>query len=267
MACGAEEVIVIDDGSSDDTSAVARALGCRVHRQANQGAAAARRKGIALAKGDFVILLDADDEMIPSGVKEMLLASASLTPGWAALLGVAVGRNDSGESRPMRPPRRVTTWSLLQTGFSPGPPATLIWRRDVLDQVMRNAPTPIWPAYAEDYELLVRGSLEGQICVMPIAVAYYTLSGGKSAQYPARSLACAEVIRRHYSAFLGVPLPRPSRRRLKSRVLLRQLQLSDELQSHRMRKSAKMFQVMVLDPGLFAKLFAEKTAHLSLRKK
>lgn len=57
------EVIVVDDGSTDDTQAVAASLGADIIyiRQENQGLAAARNTGLREARGDYVAFLDADD--------------------------------------------------------------------------------------------------------------------------------------------------------------------------------------------------------------
>ncbi len=57
------EVIVIDDGSSDGSAAIAAGFGApvRCHRQENQGIAAARNQGLRLADGDWIAFLDADD--------------------------------------------------------------------------------------------------------------------------------------------------------------------------------------------------------------
>ena len=57
------EVIVVDDGSTDDSAAIAESIGppVRCVRQSPGGAAAARNGGVALARGDLIAFLDADD--------------------------------------------------------------------------------------------------------------------------------------------------------------------------------------------------------------
>lgn len=61
------EVIVVDDGSADDTADVAAACGpaVRVLRQANAGVSAARNAGLQASRGEFVALLDSDDTWLP----------------------------------------------------------------------------------------------------------------------------------------------------------------------------------------------------------
>lgn len=57
------EIIVIDDGSSDDSAAIAESYGSpvRCHRQRQQGIAATRNRGLSLAGGELIAFLDADD--------------------------------------------------------------------------------------------------------------------------------------------------------------------------------------------------------------
>lgn len=69
------EVIVVNDGSQDGTSAVAHALAdtrVRVLDQANGGVSAARNAGLAMARGAFIGFLDADDAMEPTNIMEKL---------------------------------------------------------------------------------------------------------------------------------------------------------------------------------------------------
>jgi glycosyltransferase involved in cell wall biosynthesis len=62
------EVIVVDDGSVDDSAALVRAIPdqrIKLVQQANKGVSCARNKGIELATGDIVCFLDADDWYLP----------------------------------------------------------------------------------------------------------------------------------------------------------------------------------------------------------
>jgi glycosyltransferase involved in cell wall biosynthesis len=72
------EIIVVDDGSTDNTSDVASQYGDRIryYYQPNQGPAAARNYGLSLALGEFIAFLDVDDQWPANKLQHHLVAFA-----------------------------------------------------------------------------------------------------------------------------------------------------------------------------------------------
>ena len=66
------EVIVVDDGSQDDTAAIASRFPVKFIRQANAGPAAARNHGAQISKGQWLAFLDADDAWSPHKTERQL---------------------------------------------------------------------------------------------------------------------------------------------------------------------------------------------------
>ena len=68
------EIIVVDDGSSDDTADVVMQSGCknlRLFRQKNCGLSGARNRGLAEAHGRWVWFVDPDDTVVPNILKKI----------------------------------------------------------------------------------------------------------------------------------------------------------------------------------------------------
>lgn len=114
------EVIIVDDGSTDDSGAVADALAARhdrviaVHRE-NGGPAAARNTGLSGCSGVWVTFLDSDDLMPADRVAQQLAIASS-----AAQPAVLLGRQSFRVATGIEPPPEVRK-ALLTGGTHPYP--------------------------------------------------------------------------------------------------------------------------------------------------
>ena len=67
---GDVEVIVVDDGSTDNTVQIAREYGCKVLKNPKRGRAEAKNEGIRHSKGDYLFFVDSDMELTPNIISE-----------------------------------------------------------------------------------------------------------------------------------------------------------------------------------------------------
>lgn len=73
MQCALAEIIVVNDGSTDDTAAVAQAAGARVvHHPYSKGNGAAIKTGARAATGDVIVFMDADGQHDPADIARLL---------------------------------------------------------------------------------------------------------------------------------------------------------------------------------------------------
>lgn len=143
-----KEVVVVDDGSTDDSIEVARRFSVRLLAQHNQGVGAARNAGAAMTRGSFIMFLDADDVLDPGYAMRCYeaLESAPSKTAYAytkmRLFGTQAG---IFESRPF------DRKALLNGNFVH---ASALIRRSVFD--MAGGFDRSWRLGYEDYELWVR---------------------------------------------------------------------------------------------------------------
>ena len=124
------EIIVVDDGSTDDTAAVAASLGDRIRyiHQANQGPAAARNLGVSAAKGKFIAFLDVDDQWPTDKLKHQLAAfktnpGLEIVNGYVQMLQAVPTASDEVEFQPRHAP--LVSFNL----------GSAVFRRSVFDKV------------------------------------------------------------------------------------------------------------------------------------
>jgi glycosyltransferase involved in cell wall biosynthesis len=129
------EVIVVDDGSTDDTASVVREYAAvRQIEQRNQGAAAARTAGLRVSQGDYLIFLDADDRLLPHAIATGIECLAA-HPDWAFVTGHVRLVNEHGASvgvPPQEHPDGDGYIELLRSNYI-WTPGAVMYRRSVFD--------------------------------------------------------------------------------------------------------------------------------------
>jgi glycosyltransferase involved in cell wall biosynthesis len=110
-----DEVILVDDGSSDDSAAmVAHEFPqVRLIRQSNRGVSAARNRGIHAAQNEWIALLDSDDCWLPHKI-ETLRTAAVAHPGYVLYHSDEIWIRRGVRVNPMRKHRKSGGWIFAQ---------------------------------------------------------------------------------------------------------------------------------------------------------
>lgn len=184
------EVIVVDDGSTDNTEAVVRALQA-VHSslqylpQRNSGPAAARNAGMRAATGHWLAFLDSDDLWV-SDKLERQLAYASGHPHIGMIFGAMENLGASGKLADSRADYWVAQSAVMTNKGDPlplvqaimdnpiGTPTVLLKREEArlngyMDEKLR---------YAEDLDYWIRMMLAAQAAFLPGVVLRRRIHGG-----------------------------------------------------------------------------------------
>ncbi len=188
------EVIVVDDGS-DDVDELTAALApfqerIQYVRQPNGGPAKARNAGIALASGDLVAFLDADDEWLPQKLERQVEYFRTFPE--TGLLHTAVVDGVRGSSAVDGPPRHAFC-DLYHTGFFINT-LTVMMPRRVLEET--GGFDERREIHVEDWDLWLRVAADHPIGYIGTPLAYHRRGGLMSTQvdrtYAAQALVMAK---------------------------------------------------------------------------
>ena len=172
------EILVVDDGSPDDTRSVASTFGeaVRYFRQENKGKSAALNLGISASKGDAIIVLDDDDLFPPWTVAkhaEALERNAAADFSFGRFVRFRGDRPPSSsnlwdeEFVPTHDPRRLVV-KLMENCFLPNPAWAV--RRQAQ---MRVGPYDESMYYSHDYDMILRLARKNEGVFIDVAPVLY----------------------------------------------------------------------------------------------
>ncbi len=199
------ELIVVDDGSKDDTTKLASSYAAedprvRLIRQQNRGLAGARNRGLTESSGEYVVFLDSDDRLLGEAL-EVGVRELEAHPRCAFVSGQyrAVAADGSRFWRPYEPPAERDGYvMLLQYCF--GMPAVVMYRRWVFAEVGGFDGSV---DAAADWDLYLRVARRFPIYHHGEVVADYRQHGTSMNQDPALMLESTVAVLRSQRRYLG----------------------------------------------------------------
>jgi glycosyltransferase involved in cell wall biosynthesis len=202
------QVLVIDDGSSDDLARVLRCWSAQVahiRHDRNRGAAAARNTGIAAARGDYVAFLDSDDIWLPGKLAEQI-AFMHANGYLASCTSYYLARKSLPEIVSPGYPSGPLGVSDLVWGSFVSPGSTLICARNVFSEI---GGYDVSLQRLEDWDWLLRFARTRPLGFLARPLARIEASGHANAQQVLLALRMlkeryasqlAPIDRRHFSA-------------------------------------------------------------------
>ena len=182
-----EEVLVVDDGSTDNTAALAEALGAAVIRRQNGGLSAARNTGIKVASSEWIALLDADDRWAPEKLERQAACAGSDTV--LVYTGVKMF-DDAGVLGEGYAIDAVSARKMLRY-CNPITPSSVLARREAL---MQDGGFREDIRACEDWEMWYRLQRLGQFVAVPDALTDYYVYPNSLSANPARMLQALDQI-------------------------------------------------------------------------
>jgi len=194
------EVIVVDDGSTDNSRAVIDGFGDRIAKIYNENGRqrVANNTGFAHATGDIIIFLDADDLILPSAARKICeIWRPGVSKVQVQMLRIDENGTTFGAPFPewgtVPTPQDIRTWALTTTEYPTPPGSGNAYARDFLEKFF-----PVGPQHDDftDSTCLVMAPILGDVLTIREPLVLYRRHGSNDSNLLANSSFLAREVKR-----------------------------------------------------------------------
>jgi glycosyltransferase involved in cell wall biosynthesis len=179
------EILVVDDGSTDDSRDIIASYGDRIRPvlKSNGGQASAFNAGFAASRGELIALLDSDDVFLPRKVERCVRAAAEHPDAqliYHRVRTIDIDGNITGKPTPSRLFRGAIGERVLHGGgtWHYAPTSGQVFRREFLARILP-VPEPIYRTSADAYVACLAGMLV-PVYGLPDALTHYRVHGANA---------------------------------------------------------------------------------------
>lgn len=195
------EVVVVNDGSTDESASIAASYGDKIVyvEQPNSGLSAARNAGVAAASGEYLTLLDADDVLLPDCIANRVKLLEDPRVGLVAGYFREIDANGAVQSR-VPELRKVGSLPPFRQAVRRnwGPPVGWTFRRRAFE--LCGGFDPLLKS-CEDWDFVIRVASRFAVAYDPTVQVYYRLSEGQMSSNYAVMLDAEARVHRKCAAY------------------------------------------------------------------
>lgn len=133
------ELIIIDDGSTDNTKEVVNSFSDNrikyIYQENSGGAARPKNTGIKIAQGEYIAILDSDDEWLPDKIKKQIDLFEKYSSSKLGIVGCNIFIINNGKKKKYRIPKYNNVFEQMLVTDNMGTGSAMVYKKEVFDRM------------------------------------------------------------------------------------------------------------------------------------